>query len=690
MFPRLPLLRANRFQPPDAVCVLSAQKKTILRLFRLSILRLWGVLLLMIAPVAMTPCEAAEVNWPERLRYRMFVLSDTSFSSDAELESAIQQLQRAAITGYNCAVLAKSAELIQPQVAGDEYLARLRSLRDEANALGIGLVPSVMPFDSDALTKQYDPHLAEGLPVRNVLYVCDGAEAHLRPDPQITLVNSGFETVGQNGIPGWQLVGLQPGRTATIDTSQAFYGDSSLKFENAAEKASNLAYRATQTVRLPPFQLFCISVWVRSEAPGGDTCFYLAVSEQNRFLGMSYVNPGEAGEWRRHGFLFNSLHGGDVELRLGVHDSTSTAHQIWFDHLEIEHVGLLNVLRRPGCPLLVRNERGRAYEERRDYVVVGKDNFIRETEDGSTVDFGSQFLRLTKRTRIRNGERLRISFYSPSYFQYPPVSICMHAHQLDDFFAAEITTLRNELLPVGYHLATKYMSTANWDEACRRTKKTPGAQWGNSLQSQLNTISKNGDRTLCFVWSDMYEPWNDPYSQYWVCNGTFEDAWKYLPKDLIVLNSHYSADESKSPRFFAANVHRQVIAGDAKVGKWMEANADIPGIVGVMNTDTALDEFAAGAWGWLSHDVREQLPPAPDSQHQTESGASMSVQAPPEFRTWRDASGQYEVEAAFAKLEASIVTLRKRDGQQITIPYRSLSKEDLRWLRRGVTKRQQP
>jgi SLA1 homology domain 1, SHD1 len=264
-----------------------------------------------------------------------------------------------------------------------------------------------------------------------------------------------------------------------------------------------------------------------------------------------------------------------------------------------------------------------------------------------------------------------------------------------DFLAAGITPLSEELEPFGYHLATRYITAANWDDTCRESKQTLGAQWGDSLKRQTEILRANGPRPICFVWSDMYEPWNDPYSGFWLRNGSFDDAWKYLPRDFLVLNSHYNAEESKSPRFFAANGYAQIIAGDGRVGEWMRTNADISGIVGVMNVDAPLEEFAAKAWGWLPQEIRDELPPAPGIQEKrlagmdTESArkGKSSSPSPPEMRTWTDASGQHTVEAAFVNVKSSIVTLQRRDGSEITIPLKALSDEDRRWLFREATSR---
>ena len=41
--------------------------------------------------------------------------------------------------------------------------------------------------------------------------------------------------------------------------------------------------------------------------------------------------------------------------------------KLWWDDLKIEEIGLVNVLRRAGCPVTVRGEDGVTYEEGRDF-----------------------------------------------------------------------------------------------------------------------------------------------------------------------------------------------------------------------------------------------------------------------------------------------------------------------------------
>jgi hypothetical protein len=54
--------------------------------------------------------------------------------------------------------------------------------------------------------------------------------------------------------------------------------------------------------------------------------------------------------------------------------------------------------------------------------------------------------------------------------------------------------------------------------------------------------------------------------------------------------------------------------------------------------------------------------------------------AEPQMRTWHDASGSYQVEATFVKMEAKIVTIKKADGKLAAMPLDKLSKTDQEYV----------
>ena len=50
------------------------------------------------------------------------------------------------------------------------------------------------------------------------------------------------------------------------------------------------------------------------------------------------------------------------------------------------------------------------------------------------------------------------------------------------------------------------------------------------------------------------------------------------------------------------------------------------------------------------------------------------------FRTWTDATGKHQIEAAFVSVVADKVELRKKDGKVISVPLKRLSETDQRWI----------
>lgn len=53
----------------------------------------------------------------------------------------------------------------------------------------------------------------------------------------------------------------------------------------------------------------------------------------------------------------------------------------------------------------------------------------------------------------------------------------------------------------------------------------------------------------------------------------------------------------------------------------------------------------------------------------------------PALRSWKSADGRFEVKARFVKAVGNVVTLRKPDGTNLTIPLEKLSQRDIDWLK---------
>ena len=110
---------------------------------------------------------------------------------------------------------------------------------------------------------------------------------------------------------------------------------------------------------------------------------------------------------------FNSLDEKEVQLYAGQWGGKSGT--LWLDDLELTELSLVNVLRRDGCPLVVASADGKTiYEEGKDFQPVrdAKLGLVPNRGDYSYRHAGAA-LQLTAASRIKDGDRLRVSWYHP-------------------------------------------------------------------------------------------------------------------------------------------------------------------------------------------------------------------------------------------------------------------------------------
>lgn len=78
------------------------------------------------------------------------------------------------------------------------------------------------------------------------------------------------------------------------------------------------------------------------------------------------------------------------------------------------------------------------------------------------------------------------------------------------------------------------------------------------------------------------------------------------------------------------------------------------------------------------------LPPMPDVY------GTRPQAVRPQYRTWTDNTGQFQVEAEFVSLSMGKVKLRKPDGKELALSKERLSQADLDWLKERAANRPTP
>ncbi len=134
---------------------------------------------------------------------------------------------------------------------------------------------------------------------------------------------------------------------------------------------------------------------------------------------------------------------------------------------------------------------------------------------------------------------------------------------------------------------------SNRDISCLRRKKAAAAILGDTTQWLYDLIHAVNPKAQVLVWSDMYDPSHNSVRRYFQVDGSLEDTWKYLPKDMGIM-CWYFEHRQKSLDFFSSRGFKTFAAAYYDAGTleetrknatgWLEALDASPGATGIMYT----------------------------------------------------------------------------------------------------------
>lgn len=501
-------------------------------------------------------------------------------------------LEDAAKHGYNGAVLSANLDALCKQPP--EYFRRLQQVKQACERLNLEIIPSIFSVGYGGGTLWHDRNLAEGMPVKDALFVVQGDEARHVPDPPVSIVNGGFEEYEGNRMKAFNFHD-EPGVVSFVDTQVAHSGKASLRFENfRAQPAGNA--RVMQEVRVRPYRCYRMSVWVKTEGLRPRSNLRLLVLAGNRDLAPRSFDVPETSDWRKLTIIFNSMANEKVLVYVGIWDGQSG--KFWVDDWTLEEVGPLNVLRRPGTPVTVKSEDGSiTYEEGRDYAPLVDTGF-----SFWNVDRPAPSLKLLPGGRIRDGQRLRVSWYHPMVIYESQVTVCMAEPALYDIYEHEAKLLWEHLRFNKVILSMDEVRMGGTCAACEG--KEMAKLLGECVTKQVQILRKINPKVQVYVWSDMFDPNHNAHANYYLVQGDFTGSWKYIPKDTVIA-VWGGAPRAESLNFFAREGFRTLIACyyDApnldEVKGWHELAQKTKGVTGFMYTTWERKYGLVGVFGDL-------------------------------------------------------------------------------------------
>jgi len=261
-------------------------------------------------------------------------------------------------------------------------------------------------------------------------------------------------------------------------------------------------------------------------------------------------------------------------------------HDVTFSHtlLEIEEVGLLNILRRPGTPVAVKNkETGMVYEEGKDFAP------IKEPKLNFKFDHDSPLIEILPGSRIKDGEHLRVSYYHGMGVNRGQVSVCMSEPKLYELWREQAKLIHKYLAPSKYLLSMDEIRAGGSCDACKSRNMTMAQILGDCITKQAQMIRDVNPDAEIFIWSDMLDPNHNAHDNYYLVDGDFTGSWKYIPKELVIVCWYYNK-RNESLKFFSS-LGFKTLAGAYYDGDtldnpkgWLEVLERTPKSCGIMYT----------------------------------------------------------------------------------------------------------
>jgi hypothetical protein len=264
---------------------------------------------------------------------------------------------------------------------------------------------------------------------------------------------------------------------------------------------------------------------------------------------------------------------------------------IWVDDLAIEELALVNILRREGCPLVVKSGDGMTtYEEGRDFEPVVDSKLGRVPWEGEfEFDHAGPTIRITSRSRIKNGDRLRVSWYHPVITHGSQIMCCLSEPKLEKILADQARRLNELFHPKTFFMSHDEIRVANWCLACQKRKLTPGQLLAENAKRCTSILKTVNPQARIVVWSDMFDPHHNAVDNYYLVNGSLKGSWEGLARDVMIANWN-GGKAAESLKFFADRGHSQVIAGYydgddlTNFKEWDSAARGVKGVAGFMYT----------------------------------------------------------------------------------------------------------
>jgi len=534
------------------------------------------------------------------------------------LNKGLALLERAAAAGYNGIIYSDTK--MNNWFISDyaNWRGNVETLRQRTEALGLEFIVSALPYGYCGPMLAHDPNLAEGVPIKNApLIVQDG---RLVAQETASLSNGSFETYRLDKANDW--FQDDAGAGSFIDTTTVKEGGASLRFENVGEVNEFGHGRVIQTLEVEPFQQYRLSAWLKMENLSARLVNAIVLAgEDERLLSQNITLPNGSKSpihiksvdnktlpWTKISWTFNSLAHSEVKIIVGMWGGQSG--KLWLDHLRLETIPTLNVLRRNNLPLTITSgervlQEGIDYERLNDpqLGVVpyrGKYDLARLAPD----------IQVTEGSSLQEGELVSFSAYHVQVVPNGHASCSLQDEGVFNVAESIVQAAHDAFAPDAYLIGFSEMRSGGWEPAAAEFEPT-GRLLAANIEQNTAMIEAQTDKPQ-YVWADMFDPNHNARENYYQMRGDVGESWLGMPQALVPIvwweGEKIDQHGNASLSFFAEQDHRTIIGGyynedvETNYARWLVASEGVEGIVGTLfatwNDDYSdLEHFAEVWWG---------------------------------------------------------------------------------------------
>ena len=541
----------------------------------------------LMALVCRSTPSCAEQRFPHR-----WIRASLNLQVDSQAETAVALIRRAQQAGYTGLLIndAKFGRVCESRPT--QFYTNVGRVRGAAELAGIELIPLVMPIGYSNPIVSCNPNLAEGIPVRDCEFLVNGGEARVANDREF-VPSGGFEEFAGDRPAGWDFVD-GPGRWTHRDTEMFHSGKASLRMDPAPDNPSGDLRRVLAGLALKPWHQYHVSVWIKTDTiqrPENVRLLLHADDVDRRVrLNLRPIDVQGTQDWTQHDVVFNTFDQANVRLYIGGWNPGNGT--IWLDDVSVRETAGVNMLRREGCPVRVTSNDGTV-----EYV-EGTDFERWEDPLMGGIPYPGRYtvwhepppIILTDDSRIRDGERLRVSFYHTRIIKGGLVCCCLNNEELDQYLRQHIEFVDALLKPKRYFMSMDEVRLVGWCGLCDDPQTTSGELLANCVRRCTQIVRDVSPDAELYVWSDMFDPHHNAVDHYWLTRGTMRGSWEGLGQDVGIGNWN-SGSRQQSLRFFAGRGHPQIIAGyydrpnvAEHLHAWLDAAQPFPNVDGVIYT----------------------------------------------------------------------------------------------------------